>query len=94
MTHEQMTLSERRSDGTPSRFDKDNMKRLNTLLGRVYRFMSDGTPRTLGEMAAQCGGTEASCSARTRELRGMGYRVDRHKVAPGLYAYTLHDKEG
>jgi hypothetical protein len=88
VTHEQLTIS----DKTPSRFDADNLERLNTLLARVYQFMRDGEPKLLREIAFSCYCGEASASARLRELRSMGYRVDRHKVAPGLYAYTLHDK--
>lgn len=52
--------------------------RLNTLLGKVYAVMSDGKWRTLREIQSLTGGTEASVSARLRDLRKP--RFGRHTV--------------
>jgi hypothetical protein len=69
--------------------------RLRILLGRVYALMRDGEWRTLPAIAECCGGTEASVSARLRDLRKErfgAYRVERRRVAPaeaGLFEYRL-----
>ncbi len=43
--------------------------RLSTALGKVYRLMSDGRWRTLREISAAVGCSEAGASARLRDLR-------------------------
>ena len=73
--------------------------RLRILLGRVYAFMRDGEWRTLAEIAAACGGTEASVSARLRDLRKErfgAYAVERRRVGQpdrGLFEYRLDVRE-
>lgn len=67
-------------------------KRLNGLLHRVHTLMADGQWRTLAEIQAACGGTEASCSARLRELRRKefgSHTVERRHVGDGLHEYRL-----
>lgn len=66
--------------------------RLNTQLGRVKHLMIDGRWRTLRSIAAQTGGSEASVSARLRDLRkprNGGYNVERRRVADGLFEYRI-----
>lgn len=68
--------------------------RLETLLGRVLDLTSDGRWRTLREIAKSCGGSEASVSARLRDLRKArfgGYTVERRRVvgANGLWEYRV-----
>jgi hypothetical protein len=66
--------------------------RLNGQLRRVASLMSDGQFRTLAEIASVAGGTEASVSARLRDLRKERYgarEVERQRVAGGLYRYRL-----
>jgi len=67
-------------------------QRLTSQLERVKAMMADGQWRTLGEIQAACGGTEASCSARLRDMRKwrMGaHTVDRRRIIGGLHEYRL-----
>lgn len=73
-------------------------KRLKTLLGRVYALMSDEEWRTLGEIKESLGGgSEASISARLRQLRNdMGYTVGRRRrgePSKGLFEYRVIVKQ-
>jgi hypothetical protein len=68
-------------------------KRLTGQLGRVYETISDGIWRSLGELAMQADGTEASVSARLRDLRKPrfgSHTIDRRRVGTsGLFQYRL-----
>lgn len=61
--------------------------RLGDQFGRVRSLMEDGRWRTLQEIAASTGDPEASVSARLRDLRRAGYRVDRRRRSPGTHEY-------
>jgi DNA-binding transcriptional ArsR family regulator len=66
--------------------------RLNRLLDRVRVLMLDGRWRTLGEIVAQTGGGEASVSARLRDLRAAGLKVDKRRrgdARSGLFEYRV-----
>lgn len=66
--------------------------RLSRQLKAVLALMSDGNWRTLAEIAQAVNASEASCSARLRDLRKPqfgSYTVDRHRVGGGLYRYRL-----
>lgn len=66
--------------------------RLKGQLQRVYSLMGDGRFRTLKEIAHEAGGTEASVSARLRDLRKPKYGardVQRERVSGGLFRYRL-----
>jgi len=69
--------------------------RLTRLLGRVWALMIDGRWRTLAEIQRAAGGTEASVSARLRDLRKDrfgAYKVRRRRRGPGksgLWEYYL-----
>lgn len=66
--------------------------RLTGQLQRVAALMSDGRFRTLNEIAREAGGTEASVSARLRDLRKPRYgarAVERERVVGGLFRYRL-----
>jgi DNA-binding transcriptional regulator GbsR (MarR family) len=73
--------------------------RLARLLLRVYTFMRDGEWRTLAAIAEATGGSEASVSARLRDLRKYrfgAYVVERRRVTPaerGLFEYRLDARE-
>lgn len=67
----------------------EHAHRLNRLLDRVRELMKDGRPRTLRQISDECGGSEASCSARLRELRAQGWEVDKHHHGNGLYLYHM-----
>lgn len=66
--------------------------RLDTQLIRVQALMSDGEWRTLPEIVHCTGGTEASISARLRDLRKVrfgAFIVERRRVAGGLFEYRV-----
>lgn len=66
--------------------------RLSSLLERVRDAMSDGNWHTLEWLAKQCGGTEASVSARLRDLRKGRFGahiIDRIHLDSGLWAYRM-----
>lgn len=82
----------------PSQFDGDtfdaehDQARLETQLAKVRSLMLDGQWRTLCQIQAVCGGSEAGISARLRDLRKLkngGYAVERQRVLGGLYAYRV-----
>lgn len=78
-------------DGKTYDPSKDH-KRLRGQLGRVHGLMRDGEWRTLRRIANGCGGSEASVSARLRDLRKPKYGshvVERRRVSGGLYEYRL-----
>lgn len=70
--------------------------RLSGLLAAVFNLMADGRWRTLAEIVAAIErGTEASVSARLRDLRKQkfgGWEIERKRVGAktsGLHAYRL-----
>jgi hypothetical protein len=70
----------------------DDYQRLRGQLQRVARFMADDRFHTLSEIARATGGTEASVSARLRDLRKDKYgsrQVIRERVMGGLFRYRL-----
>jgi hypothetical protein len=76
-----------------------DQERLTSQLERVKLLMQDGRWRTLGELQSIAGGTEASVSARLRDLRKSrhgSHTVNRRRVAGGLFEYqlVLMDKDG
>ena len=70
-------------------------ERLETQLGKVYRLMRDGKWRTLAEIQAVAGGSEAGCSARIRDLRKPRHgshcveRRRRGEGKRGLFEYRV-----
>lgn len=67
-------------------------KRLRSQLERVFYLMRDGEWRSLGRIAELAGGSEASVSARLRDLRKEkfgAHEVDRRRVEGGLFEYRL-----
>jgi len=73
-------------------------ERLTTLLHRVREWMLfHGAWKTLGEIQANCGGSEASVSARLRDLRKPHYGeliVERRRVGTtGLWEYRVRKEE-
>ena len=72
--------------------ESGDQERLRTLLERVRRLMGDGRWRTLSEISQSCGGTEASVSARIRDLRKSrngSHLVERRNMGRGLYEYRV-----
>lgn len=78
-------------DGTTYDAEQDHA-RLKGQLWRVFQLMSDGRFRTLSEIATQADGTEASVSARLRDLRKEQYgarEIQRERVEGGLWKYRM-----
>jgi hypothetical protein len=78
-------------DGKTYRPSRD-YERLKSLLIRVLKLMEDGDWHTLPEIAEATGGSEASVSARLRDLRKEkfgAYQVDKQYVSDGLFRYRL-----
>ena len=70
--------------------------RLTSQLERVRKAMSDGKWHSLHELVGSCGGTEASVSARIRDLRKKKFYnldVERHRADRGLWLYRVKAKE-
>ncbi len=67
-------------------------ERLGEQLRRVWRCVRGGEWLTLAEIAAVTGDPEASVSARLRQLRGMGFEVERRRRGDdrrGLWEYRV-----
>lgn len=81
----------RRFDGETIDEERDS-ERLSRLLDRVRTLMLDGKYRTLRQIADATGGSEASVSARLRDLRKArfgGYTVERRNIEGGLFEYQV-----
>jgi biotin operon repressor len=67
--------------------------RLTSQLGRVFSLMADGAWRSLAQIQARVGGSEAAVSARLRDLRKPrfgGHTVERRRAfIGGLWEYRL-----
>jgi hypothetical protein len=79
--------------GTLAPETPNNTPRLARQVVRVQDLMRDGVWRTLRDIAATALCSEASASARLRDLRKPefgGYNVERRKTAvPGVYEYRI-----
>lgn len=66
--------------------------RLGRQLRAVLELMSDGSWRTLPEIAQHVVGAQTALSARLRDLRRAGFRVERRRrgsSTSGLFEYSL-----
>lgn len=66
--------------------------RLSGQLERIYRYMQDGSWRTLQAISDATGAPHASVSAQLRNLRKKqhgAHQVDRRSRGNGLYEYRL-----
>lgn len=78
-------------DGETYSADQDHT-RLKGQLWRVFQLMSDGKWRTLADIATEAGGSEASVSARLRDLKKAQYgshTLEKQRVTGGLWRYRL-----
>ena len=67
-------------------------ERLSGQLGAVYEALSDAQWWTLAALAERAGASEASVSARLRDLRKPrfgGHVIDRRRCSPALFEYRL-----
>jgi biotin operon repressor len=75
---------------------RHDRERLSTLLESVLNTMRTGRWWTLRELQETVGHSEAGISARIRELRKMGWTMDRRRrpsveASRGLFEYKLAD---
>lgn len=78
-------------DGRTYAPDRD-YKRLHGQLLAVFELMKDGKWRTLADISGKVEGSEASLSARLRDLRKDKYgshQVERERIEGGLFKYRL-----
>lgn len=78
-------------DGATFQPERDG-ERLTRQLDRVKELMLDGQWRSLPQIAALVGGSEAGVSARLRDLRkerNGGYTVSRRHIENGLHEYQV-----
>lgn len=78
-------------DGETFEAERDG-KRLGSQLERVRDAMRDGQWWTLIDLAMECGGSEASVSARLRDLRKPKFGnhiIERQYVKDGLWQYRM-----
>ena len=69
-----------------------DQERLTGLLGRVHEFIKRGGWYNLRQISLFCKGTEASCSARLRDLRAKGMTIEKRRKKPaekGIWEYRL-----
>lgn len=80
---------------TGTTLSPEDLPRIQSLMDRVEAYMADRQWHTIQEIQRECGGSENSCSARIRQMRSMGYTVDRAKVEGkrGLFKYRAIKSE-
>lgn len=82
---------EKAFDGESYQASQDHARLRGQLL-RVHECLSDRKWHTLAELAELAGGSEASVSARIRDLRKPRYgnlAVEKRRVCRGLYEYRM-----
>ena len=85
---------ETRFDGRDTYEPDQDCARLTGQLLRVYERMSAGGWHSLAELVECCGGSEASISARIRDLRKPKYgshTIERQRQSPftGIWIYRM-----
>ena len=78
-------------DGQTYKASRD-YERLHGQLKAVFDLMSDGRWRTLSDIGTAVEGSEASLSARLRDLRKEKYgahQIQRESVGGGLFRYRM-----
>ena len=82
-------------DGATYKPERD-YPRLSGQLKRVFETMRDGEWHSPADLVAKCGGTEASVTARARDLRKRkygGHVVERRYWGNGLHQYRLRGSQ-
>jgi len=65
-----------------------------TQLQSILSLMLDGTHRTIGQIVSSIGGiSEAGASARLRDIRKLGYEVEKHRIGPHFWAYSVRQPD-
>lgn len=71
-----------------------DVPRLSRQLKHVHDVMLDGKHRSLRELAHDCQCPEASASARFRDLKRLGFPVEKKNLGRGLWHYWLEMRRG
>ena len=75
-------------DGDTYDHERDG-QRLATLQARVGVVMAGGCWWTLRDLAYATRGSEASVSARLRDLRKLGHTIEKRYVRQGIWQYRM-----
>lgn len=68
----------------------EEQKRLAKQLTAIRDIVADGGWHTLGSLRAKTGFSDASISARLRELKNRhGWTLEKHLEKPGLWLYRM-----
>ncbi len=67
-----------------------DLARLSDQMRRVYDALSTGRKFTLRELADAADCPEASASARFRDLKRLGFAVDKKNLGAGTWQYFMH----
>jgi hypothetical protein len=68
--------------------------RLNRQLKAVHDVMLDGRHRTLDRLGKDAGCPPASASARFRDLKRLGFNVQKENLGAGTWTYWMENKNG
>jgi biotin operon repressor len=61
---------------------------------RIIDLMHDGRWLTLGQIVSEIGSiSEAGVSARLRDIRKLGYEVEKHRMGPHFWAYSVRQPD-
>lgn len=71
-----------------------DVPRLSRQLKIVHDVMLDGKRRSLRKLAHDCQCPEASASARFRDLKRLGFPVNKQNLGNGLWHYWLDISHG
>lgn len=85
---ETLSLLDWRPAGVTAVHPRDT-ERLGDQLKAVFEFVKTGEWVTLRQIAAHVGAPEASVSARLRDIRRLGFTVEREYVLRGLHRYRV-----
>jgi hypothetical protein len=64
-------------------------RRLAPQMQRVFDCLKDGKERTLDQISRETGDPPASCSARFRDLKRLGFRTEHKNLGNGLWMYRV-----
>jgi len=64
-------------------------RRLAPQMQRVFDCLKDGKERTLDQISKETGDPPASCSARFRDLKRLGFHTEHRNLGNGLWTYKV-----
>ena len=85
---EQLRLDEWTPKGSTIDLDRDK-PRLSRQMQAVWNCVKDGQWWSLERLSYCTSAPQASVSARLRDLRALGYKVERQYIACGVHVYRV-----